>query len=67
MVVVCKYADYLRELSDKETEDTPEQKQRILQKTKANHQAWNAAELKRRKNMAIKKIELEICYINIDI
>ena len=31
-------ADYLCELSDKDAEPTPEQKQRILQEIKENHQ-----------------------------
>ena len=36
--LIDECSDYLRELSDKETKATPEQKQRILQKIKANHQ-----------------------------
>ena len=36
--LLSECADYLRELSDKEAEATPEQKQRILQKIKAKHQ-----------------------------
>ena len=36
--LLSECADYLRELSDKEAEVTPEQKQRILQKIKANYQ-----------------------------
>ena len=37
MVVIGKYSAYLRELSDKDAEPTPEQKQRILQEIKANY------------------------------
>ena len=36
--LLCECADYLRELSDPQADATPEQKQRILQKIKANHQ-----------------------------
>ena len=36
--LLSECADYLRELSDKEAEATPEQKQRILKKLKAKHQ-----------------------------
>ena len=36
--LLSECADYLRELSDKEAKATPEQKQRILQEIKANHQ-----------------------------
>ena len=36
--LLCECADYLRELSDPQAEATPEQKQRILQEIKANHQ-----------------------------
>ena len=38
MVVVCKCGNYLRELSDPQADATPEQKQRILQEIKENHQ-----------------------------
>jgi hypothetical protein len=36
--LLSECADYLRELSDKEAEPTPGQKQRILQEIKARHQ-----------------------------
>ena len=36
--LIDECSDYLRELSDKEAEATPELKQRILQKIKAKHQ-----------------------------
>lgn len=36
--LLSECADYLRELSGKEAEATPEQKQRILQQIKAKHQ-----------------------------
>ena len=36
--LLSECADYLRELSDKDAEPTPEQKQRILQEIKAKHQ-----------------------------
>ena len=35
--LLSECADYLRELSDKEAEATPEQKQRILQEIKVGH------------------------------
>ena len=38
MVVISACSAYLRELSDKDAEPTPEQKQRILQEIKANYQ-----------------------------
>jgi len=38
MTMICGCSAYLRELSDKEAEATPEQKQRILQEIKARHQ-----------------------------
>ena len=36
--LLSECADYLRELSNKDAEATPEQKQRILQEIEANHQ-----------------------------
>ena len=36
--LLSECADYLRELSDKDAEPTPEQKQRILREIKARHQ-----------------------------
>lgn len=36
--LIDECSDYLRELSDPEAKATPELKQRILQKIKANHQ-----------------------------
>ena len=36
--LIDECSDYLRELSDKDAEPTPEQKQRILQEIKARHQ-----------------------------
>ena len=38
MIVICECSAYLREFYDSQAEATPEQKQRTLQKIKANHQ-----------------------------
>ena len=38
MVIIGERSAYLRELSDKDAEPTPEQKQRILREIKAKHQ-----------------------------
>ena len=38
MVIIGECSAYLRELSGKDAEPTPEQKQRILQEIKENHQ-----------------------------